>query len=88
MRRIIFDTLAIEDLTQWSKTEPRLVKKVFELITDIQKHPFEGIGKPEGLKHQFKGCWSRRITDEHRLIYKVVSDGDIFVMSVHGHYDQ
>jgi len=88
MSRIIFDTLAIEDLTQWSKSEPRLVKKAFELIIDIQKHPFEGLGKPEGLKHQFKGCWSRRITDEHRLIYKILSDGDIFVMSVHGHYEQ
>ncbi|MCF2489277.1 Txe/YoeB family addiction module toxin [Dyadobacter sp. CY347] len=88
MSRITFDTIAIEDLTQWSKSEPRLVKKVFELITDIQKHPFEGIGKPEGLKHQYKGCWSRRITDEHRLIYKVLSEGDIFVLSVHGHYDQ
>jgi len=86
--RIIFDINVIEDLTQWSKSEPRLVKKVFELITDIQKHPFDGIGKPEGLKHQYKGCWSRRITDEHRLIYKVLSDGDIFVLSVYGHYDQ
>ncbi|WP_275978148.1 Txe/YoeB family addiction module toxin [Dyadobacter chenhuakuii] len=88
MSRIIFDINVIEDLTQWSKSEPRLVKKVFELITDIQKHPFDGIGKPEGLKHQYKGCWSRRITDEHRLIYKVLSDGDIFVLSVYGHYDQ
>jgi toxin YoeB len=88
MSRIIFDRIAIEDLTQWSKSEPRLVKKVFELITDIQKHPFDGIGKPEGLKHQYKGCWSRRITDEHRLIYKVLPEGDIFIMSVHGHYDQ
>lgn len=52
MNSIIFDAIVIEDLTQWSKSEPRLVKKVFELITDIRKHPFEGIGKPEGLKHQ------------------------------------
>lgn len=88
MRRIIFDTLVFEDLSEWSKIEPRLVKKVFELITDISKHPYEGLGKPEGLKHQFKGCWSRRITSEHRLIYKVLPEGDIFIMSVHGHYDQ
>jgi toxin YoeB len=88
MSRIIFDTLAIEDLSEWSRTEPRLVKKVFELITDIAKHPFVGLGKPEGLKHQFKGCWSRRITGEHRLIYKVLPEGDIFIMSVHGHYEQ
>ena len=87
MSNTIFDTLAMEDLTNWSKSEPRLVKKVLELINDIHKHSFEGIGKPEGLKHQYKGYWSRRITDEHRLIYKVLPDNDIFIMSVHGHYD-
>ena len=88
MKNTIFDTLAIEDLNQWSKNEPRLVKKVFELILDIHKHPFEGIGKPEGLKHQYKGYWSSRITDEHRLIYKVLPSEDIFILSVHGHYNQ
>jgi toxin YoeB len=88
MSNTIIDPLAIEDLTKWSKVEPRLVKKVFELISDIHKHPFDGLGKPEGLKHQLKGCWSRRITDEHRLIYKVLSSGDIYIMSVHGHYEQ
>ncbi|WP_031527136.1 Txe/YoeB family addiction module toxin [Dyadobacter crusticola] len=88
MSNTIFDPIAIEDLSKWAKIEPKLVKKVFELIMDIHKHPFDGLGKPEGLKHQFKGCWSRRITDEHRLIYKVLSNGDIFVLSVHGHYEQ
>ena len=87
MKNTIFDTLAIEDLNQWSKNEPRLVKKVFELIIDIHKHRFDGIGKPEGLKHQYKGYWSRRITDEHRLIYKVLPGDDIFILSVHGHYE-
>lgn len=88
MRKTVFDPEAFEDLSQWTKTEPKLVRKVFELIADIHKHPFEGLGKPEGLKHQFKGSWSRRITDEHRLIYKVLPSGEIYVMSVHGHYDR
>lgn len=88
MKNTIFDPTAFEDLAQWARTDPKLVKKVFELIADVHKRPFEGLGKPEGLKHQFKGCWSRRITDEHRLIYKVLASGEILVLSVHGHYDQ
>ncbi|MGX5854654.1 Txe/YoeB family addiction module toxin [Dyadobacter jiangsuensis] len=88
MKNTVFDPIAFEDLARWAKVEPKLVKKVFELIADIHKHPFEGLGKPEGLKHQFKGYWSRRITDEHRLIYKVLTSGEIHMMSVHGHYEQ
>lgn len=88
MSNTIFDPVALSDITTWTKAEPKFVKKIFELITDIHKHPFEGLGKPEGLKHQLKGCWSRRISDEHRLIYKVLPGGDIYIMSVHGHYDQ
>jgi len=88
MKNTVFDPIAFEDLARWTKTDPKLVKKVFELIADIHKHPFEGLGKPEGLKHQFKGYWSRRITDEHRLIYKVLASEEIFVLSVHGHYEQ
>jgi len=86
MTKIIFEHSVIEDLSKWAIVEPRMVKKVFELINDIKKHPFEGIGKPEALKHNYKGYWSRRITLEHRLIYKVVSENDIFILSVHGHY--
>jgi toxin YoeB len=64
------------------------VKKVFELIADIHKTPFTGLGKPQALKYQYEGFWSRRITDEHRLIYQLLPDGSIHVISVHGHYDQ
>jgi toxin YoeB len=84
----VFDPVALEDVTAFAKNEPKLLKKIFDLIADIHKHPFEGLGKPEGLKHQFKGCWSRRITDEHRLIYKVLPGGDIYILSVYGHYSQ
>lgn len=88
MKNTIIDPSAFEDLAHWAKTDPKLVRKVFELITDIHKHPFEGLGKPEGLKHQFKGYWNRRTSDEHRLIYKVLTSVEIFVLSVHGHYEQ
>lgn len=67
MSVIIFESSVIDDLKEWSKVNPKLVKKVFELIGDIKVSPFIGLGKPEALKYQLKGCWSRRITDEHRL---------------------
>lgn len=70
------------------KNNPQLVKKVFELLSDIDNDPFHGIGKLKALKYDFKGCWSRRITDEHRLIDEVSQNGDIKILSVHGHYNQ
>ncbi len=88
MNNTIFDPTALKDIIAWAREEPKLVRKTFELIGDIHKHPFEGIGKPEALKYQLKGCWSRRITEEHRLVYKVLPEGHIYIMSVHGHYDQ
>ncbi len=87
MSKIILDLSVIEDLKAWSKNEPKLVKKIFELITDIHRSPFEGLGKPEALKYQYKGYWSRRISEEHRLIYRVAADGSINIISVHGHYE-
>jgi len=56
MTNTIFDPIVIEDMTSWTKDQPKLVKKIFELIADIHKHPFEGLGKPEGLKHHYKSC--------------------------------
>ncbi len=88
MRNFNFDASVINDLKQWIKNNPQLVKKVLELLNDIDNDPFRGIGKPEALKYDFKGCWSRRITDEHRLIYEVYQNGDIKILSVHGHYNQ
>ena len=86
MKKTTFDISVIEDLKEWVKNEPKLVRRVFELIEDIYKNPFEGLGKPEGLKHQYRGFWSRRISDEHRLVYQVLSDKSINVISVYGHY--
>jgi toxin YoeB len=62
-------------------------KRIAELLKDISRTPFEGKGKPEALKHNLKGCWSRRITDEHRLVYQISSDGNIEIISCKGHYE-
>ena len=85
MKDVLFEQSAFEDLQHWAKNDNKLLKKIVELIADIQKHPFDGIGKPEPLKHQYKGFWSRRITDEHRLIY-TVSETEIIVVACRLHY--
>jgi toxin YoeB len=87
MSHTILDSTVVEDLKAWTKGESGLVKKFIELLFDIQKTPFEGLGKPEALKHQYKGFWSRRISEEHRLIYRVLPDKTIHIISVHGHYE-
>lgn len=83
---ITFDEVANEDLAFWRKSGNKQVqKKISELLQNIQETPFEGIGKPEGLKHQHTGKWSRRITNEHRLVYKV-TESQIQILSMRGHY--
>ena len=76
---------AIDDLLEFKTGNQKLVIKVLELIKDISRNPFDGLGKPEPLKHGYIGCWSRRISDEHRLIYQV-EDNLILVLSCKGHY--
>lgn len=68
---VSFTEIAWEDYTYWQNTDRKFAKKINELIKDIKRTPFEGIGKPEGLKYDLSGKWSRRINDEHRLIYQV-----------------
>jgi toxin YoeB len=74
---IEFTRSAWNDYLYWQDTDKKLVRKINELIKAIARDPFEGIGKPEPLKHEYAGCWSRRITDEHRLVYKM--DGETLV---------
>ena len=69
--KIQFSENAWEDYLYWQKTDKALVKRINGLIHDIQRSPYEGIGKPEPLKHALSGFWSRRINDEHRLVYSV-----------------
>ena len=59
------------DYLYWQKNDKKLLRRINELIKDIQRNSFEGIGKPEPLKHQLQGCWSRRINQEHRLVYEI-----------------
>lgn len=65
---------AIEDIKYFKKNNPNIIKKIKKIHLDIVEHPFTGIGKPEPLKHSLSGMWSRRITREHRLVYKIVKD--------------
>ncbi|MEY2913140.1 MAG: hypothetical protein RLZZ184_2449 [Cyanobacteriota bacterium] len=71
---------------EWGKEDKKVFKKILELIKDIQREPFSGIGKPEPLKYELQGYWSRRITDEHRLVYKIEEDL-LIILSCKYHYD-
>ena len=76
---LVFEDLAWEDYLYWQKTDKKLIKKINQLVKDIKRHPFEGLGKPEALKYEFSGLWSRRINGEHRLIYKVTDEATIII---------
>ena len=76
---LAFEDTAWEDYLYWQKTDRKLLKKINRLIKEIQRTPLEGIGKPEALKHEFSGYWSRRINSEHRLVYKITDDTTIII---------
>ena len=78
--QVVFADLAWEDYLHWQATEPKLLKRIHALIADAQRHPFEGLGKPEPLKHGLAGYWSRRINDEHRMVYKATADARLIAM--------
>ena len=83
--RLIFSEHAWEDYLYWQRTDRKLLKRINLLIQDVQRSPFEGIGKPEPLKHALSGYWSRRINDEHRMVYKVEGDA-LFLAQLRYHY--
>ena len=87
MKRIIFSKNAWEDYTWWHNQDKRTQKKINALIKEIQTNPYEGTGKPEPLKYDLAGYWSRRIDQEHRLVYQV-TDNDIRIISCKYHYDR
>jgi toxin YoeB len=72
--KVVFSARGWDDYVWWRQQDRKLLKRTNQLIQDVVRHGNEGIGKPEPLKHGFQGYWSRRINDEHRLIYKVVDD--------------
>ena len=83
--KLIFSEQAWEDYLYWQKTDKKLLERFNTLIKDISRSPFEGIGKPEPLKNALSGYWSRRINDEHRIVYKL-SDGSFFIAQLRFHY--
>lgn len=83
---ITFTPKAFDTYREWATTDKQIFKKINELIHSIDSTPFEGIGKPEPLKYQLKGCWSRRINDEHRLVYQVTNENEIIILQCKYHY--
>jgi toxin YoeB len=82
---VSFSERAWEEYIHWSQTDKKVVKKINELIKEIERNSYTGIGKPEPLKHALSGYWSRRITDEHRLVYKIAGNS-IQIAQLRYHY--
>lgn len=83
--KLIWSDRSWEEYVDWQNKDKKLLKKINSLIKDIKRVPFDGVVKPEQLKHELSGCWSRRILDEHRLVYDV-SDYTIRIVSCKYHY--
>lgn len=83
--KLIFAEQAWEDYLLWQKTDKKQMERINMLIKEICRSPFAGIGKPEPLKHALSGYWSRRINDEHRIVYKVAEDS-LFIAQLRYHY--
>ena len=86
MKKIIFSRNAWDEYVSWQNEDKKILRKINSLIRDIQSSPFDGIGKPEPLKYDLAGLWSRRIDREHRLVYRV-EETDVFIYSCRYHYD-
>ncbi|MGH4021517.1 MAG: Txe/YoeB family addiction module toxin [Pseudonocardiaceae bacterium] len=83
--RLVFTPNGWQDYAHWVATDRATPKRLNRLIDDVLRDPFAGIGKPEQLRHAFAGCWSRRISEEHRLVYLVDGD-DIVILQARYHY--
>lgn len=83
---LVWQTNAWEDYLYWQKQDKKIMDRINELIKDSMRSPFKGIGKPEPLKGNYGGCWSRRITEEHRLIYKI-KENRLHILQCRYHYD-
>ena len=85
--KIIFSQNSWEDYTSWQSEDKKILKKINTLIKDIQRNPYEGLGKPEPLKYDLSGLWSRRIDRDHRIVYQVINH-ELFIYSCRYHYDK
>lgn len=84
--KLLFSSSAWDDYLYWQKTNKKIVKRINTLIKEIQRNPLEGIGKPEALRHGLAGYYSRRINEEHRIVYKV-QDECLFIAQLRYHYN-
>ena len=85
-KRIQWDFDAWNDYLYWQQHDKQILKRINQLIKDISRSPFEGVGKPEPLKGNLSGLWSRRIDEKHRLVY-LVEENSVLIFSCKGHYD-
>ncbi|WP_434685843.1 Txe/YoeB family addiction module toxin [Pseudanabaena minima] len=85
VKNLEFDADAFEDLAWWIENDRKKALKIIKLIREVQRNPFEGTGQPEALKHDLSGCWSRRIDQEHRLVYEIL-DNKIRILACRFHY--
>ena len=85
--RIIFSKNSWEDYTSWQSEDKKMLKKINDLIKDIQRNPYEGLGKPEPLKYDLAGLWSRRIDREHRIVYQIAGKV-LLIYSCRYYYDK
>lgn len=84
--RLVFTTNAWDDYVHWQTADRSKIRRINRLLDDVLRDPFDGIGKPEQLRHVLAGAWSRRIDEEHRLVY-LVDDKDIIVLQARYHYE-
>lgn len=85
INQIVLEINAFHDFNEWANTDKKTYKKIIALIHDVRRNPFTGLGKPEPLKHELKGYWSRRINDRDRLVY-TIKDNQVIIISCKYHY--
>lgn len=83
--KLIFANAAWEDYLYWQKQDRKMVERINKLVAEVMREPFAGVGKPEPLKHALSGYWSRRINDEHRMVYKIEGDA-LLIAQLRFHY--
>jgi toxin YoeB len=84
---VSFEPTAFDDFNDWASIDKKRHQRIITLIKDIRRNPYQGLGKPEALKYQLQGYWSRRIDDEHRLVYKI-ENKQILIISCKYHYQK
>jgi toxin YoeB len=83
--QLVFSSKSWEEYLRWQETDPKRLCRINQLIKEVMREPFVGIGKPEPLQHAFQGYWSRRIDGEHRMVYKIVGD-QLWIAQLRFHY--